>query len=104
MIVIVKAVAVFILACIAAAQPNYQQRVIYYSEEDNVCRFGAESDSINLIINIDNHSTIKANMAGNTLCQPASSHLAAIKPSSQAVFSSAANDTEIRFNQTTISQ
>lgn len=50
------------------AQPNYQERVIYYSETDNVCRAGQHSDNIHLIINIDDTQTIKRDIDGFTLC------------------------------------
>lgn len=69
-----------------------------------MCRFGGGSDWINLVVNIDNHLTIKGNMDGGTVCQNAKNHLAAIRPSDHAVYSNADNDTEIRFNQTTINQ
>lgn len=65
---VVRVLVVLMIVCVGISQPNHQQRVIYYSEEDNACSFGTESDSINLVINIDNHYTIKGNMKGNTLC------------------------------------
>ena len=42
---------VLVLPC--AAQLNYQERALYLGEADNVCRYGEDSDRINLEIDID---------------------------------------------------
>jgi hypothetical protein len=44
---------VFLSVLPIIAQPDYQERVIYYSESDNVCRFGESSDRIHAVVNID---------------------------------------------------
>ena len=52
-----------------STMPNYQERAIYLSERDNVCRFSPGSDTINVVLNIDGKQTIKFSADGMTYCQ-----------------------------------
>ena len=57
---------VLVLPC--AAQLNYQERALYLGEADNVCRYGEDSDRINLEIDIDGSEEVKASIPGATMC------------------------------------
>ena len=59
---------VLLLMVVVTGQPNYQERAVYYGEEDGVCCQGFYSDSMNLIINIDDRSRVKRIVSGGTAC------------------------------------
>lgn len=65
---LLKILLTFFIVFIASSQPNYQDRVTYYNEQDNVCCNYFTSDFMNLIININNQETIKYKLSGNTRC------------------------------------
>jgi hypothetical protein len=56
------------ILAIAVAQPNYQERVIYYNESMNVCRFTPGSDVIELNINLEGYPLLTVNRWGFTFC------------------------------------
>lgn len=68
MVDLFKIMILCILEQIILAQPNYQQRVIYYTPDDNVCSHGEYSDRIYLNISIDDRFTLKRNVYGSTFC------------------------------------
>jgi hypothetical protein len=79
---ITKMLCFLVFIVFASGQPNYQERSIYYSESDNVCRFGESSDHVNLIINIDDKDRMKRTVRGETGCSQWSFRCAdAISPS-----------------------
>ena len=45
-----------------SCQLNYQKRAIYYSEKDNVCKYGDQNDLINLVINLDDAEVLKVTL------------------------------------------
>jgi hypothetical protein len=46
-------ITVLMLLAMVLAAPNHQERQIYYSEQDSVCRYGSGYDEIYLAISID---------------------------------------------------
>lgn len=52
----------------AIAQPNYQDRIVYYSEQDNVCVIGYESDMVALTLKLEDYPVIRTNEIGGTHC------------------------------------
>jgi len=49
--------------------PNYQRRIIYYNEIDNVCAY-QELDEIFLTITFSDRRQIEATVDGGTRCDP----------------------------------
>ena len=47
---------------------NYQSRRLYYSENDNVCRFGWASDQMNLTITFSDKQQLNSRLRGATGC------------------------------------
>ncbi len=93
---LIQLISIVLLVNLNQAQPSYQERVIYYSEEDNVCRYG--SDKINMIININDQVKRKRVINGGTMCQSWVFRYAnAIMPADTIYFSE--EDTSIRFHQ-----
>ena len=51
------------------AQHNYQERIVYYSERDNVCQSGGFfADTIRLMLKIESSPASKKAMLGYTIC------------------------------------
>ncbi len=93
-----RLLSILLLIGLIQAQPSYQERIIYYSEEDNVCRYGERSDRINLIININDQVKRKRVINGGTMCQSWVFRYAnAIMPADTIYFLE--EDTSIRFPQ-----
>jgi hypothetical protein len=65
---ILKILCSLVFIVLASGQPNYQERNVYYSEGDNVCRYTESSDKVNLIINIDDKDRVKKTIRGGTWC------------------------------------
>lgn len=65
-----KLITILSLLLLANAQPNYQERNVYYNESENSCRHGDYGDKINLIINLDDQERIKREVDGGTWCNP----------------------------------
>jgi hypothetical protein len=63
-----KSLCLLLLSYLAASNPNYQERVIYINKDDNVCYFGANSDTIRLNINIDGKNILTSTFSGRTSC------------------------------------
>lgn len=98
---LIKILTLFLLACLINTQPNYQQRAIYYSEQDNVCRFGERSDQVNLIINLNDRETLRRTVRGNTGCDQWTLRYAnAISPSPYLYLLN--NDEKMNFHQEAI--
>jgi hypothetical protein len=47
---------------------NYQQRQVYYTEQENVCRHGSGFDWVNLLITIDGNIFNEATVKTQTFC------------------------------------
>ena len=62
-----RIVGILVLVAVAQCQPNYQERVVYYGEKDGVCCSGY-SDMVNLIINLDDRTTLRRTVRGGTSC------------------------------------
>jgi hypothetical protein len=56
------------LAVICQTNPNFQDRILYYSESDNVCLSGERSDTINLTLILNYSETMRIKAAGATSC------------------------------------
>ncbi len=48
-----------VIMVITMSQANYQERVIYYSERDNVCSAGLEADTFELTIRLEGYPLLK---------------------------------------------
>ena len=58
------------LTVLTLAQPNYQERAIFLSEDDNPCYYGRGTlDKINYIINVPGKETIKQTVTATTMCE-----------------------------------
>jgi hypothetical protein len=57
-----------VLASLSLSQPEYQERVIYYGESDNVCIHGELSDQIRLFVRLDGMETFEYYVRGFTGC------------------------------------
>jgi hypothetical protein len=49
----------FLMAVICQTNPNYQDRILYYSESDNVCLNGEHGDTINLTLILNYSETLR---------------------------------------------
>lgn len=64
-----KVLILILLLTLCLAETAYQQRRIYYNEDDNVCRYGASSDKINIVVQLDGNVVISEIVMGNTYCR-----------------------------------
>ena len=91
-----------VLTLPCAAQLNYQERAIYLGEGDNVCKYGSNSDMINLVVNLDDAEIVKDAVWGLTICYewvlPYSS---AISPADVYHYDEPYKDHEIEFQDET---
>lgn len=64
----------FVLLCIALltiaakTQQNYQNRTVYYDENENVCHYGQHSDIIRFNIKLEGFPLLSYDDWGWTLC------------------------------------
>lgn len=60
---------VLALSFAQSTPPNYQERQIYYNEEDNVCEYGSGNDEVFLSITVDGYRTKDVIVNTRTHCQ-----------------------------------
>jgi hypothetical protein len=96
---LLRAASLLLLIALIAGQPNYQERVIYYSEKDAVC-CSPYADMVNLIINLDDRDRLRRTVRGGTSCSSWTlTCSAAISPSSMMYLLN--NDERVDFHQET---
>lgn len=60
----------FLLAlCQTQPDDNFQRRIIYFSEEDNVCYYGADSDVLDISVEIDGVNAKRVYALSGTFCR-----------------------------------
>ena len=64
-----KALVFILLLGLCLGQRGYQQRQIYYDEQDNVCRHGEGSDRIDVIVELDGEIVEREVTLGSTGCR-----------------------------------
>jgi hypothetical protein len=58
----------FLIVIIYSLDSNYQERILYYDEHDNVCAYSDYTDWIFLVVTFSDRQQIEKNIRGGTNC------------------------------------
>lgn len=96
----IRALLLLTIFASVLSQPNYQERIIYIDEDDNVCRFGENWDTLWLNIDIDGTNSTRFAVWAKTGCRDGISGWNRIAPMSYWT-SNAFDNYYLQFNEET---
>jgi hypothetical protein len=96
----IKALLLVAIFTCALSRPNYQERIIYIDEKDNVCHYGESSDIVWLNIDMDGKKSTRIAAWAKTGCTDGTINIQRITPMTYWTYI-AFEDHYIRFNEET---